>query len=122
MGLPPTGVDPMPMRRAMMEYIEEHGQVRAKDMGHLCNDKYVPPLNWLQREGYIYCNRAGEKGALWSATAAGTKWITPVVGTPVLPRTRAYSGCVTESPDRLWPDVRGGASRAFEIASRGIAT
>ena len=121
MGLPPAGVDPMPMRRAMMAFIEEHGQVRAKDMGHLCDGHYLPGLNWLQREGYIYCNRAGEKGALWSATAAGVKWITPVVGTPAALRTRAYGGCVTESPDRLWPDVRGGASVAFEIQSRGTA-
>ena len=120
MGLPPAGVDPMPMRRAMFDFIELAGQAKARDMAHLCGGDYTPGLNWLRREGYIKCTRAGTAGALWSATPAGTKWATPVQGVVVPARSIAFAGCVTESRDLVWPDVRGGSMRAFELQSRGM--
>ena len=121
-GLAPLGKpDPMPGRRTLLEYIDAHGPMRAADM-NAAGPGHTPQLVWLQKEGYIESDRSGENGATWDITQLGRRWIVKIDGEPVKPRTIAYSGCVTESPDRLWPDVRGGGAVAFGIASRGVST
>lgn len=120
MGLPADGSDPTPRRRALLEYIEEHGPLIAHHMtpaGVGCKQRLV----WLSKEGYISSEKSGTKcGLLWSITALGKRWIAPTRGELVPPRTIAFTGCATESRDVVWPDVRGGSMRAFELHSRGM--
>ena len=119
-GLAPLGKpDPMPGRRTLLEYIDAHGPMPASAMNH-AGPGHTPQLIWLQKEGYAECDRNGEKGATWDITALGRRWIVRIDGEPVKPRTIAYAGNATEALETRWPDVRGGASRAFEIQSRGM--
>lgn len=114
--------DPTPRRKALLEYIAEHGPLIAAHMTP-AGTGAKQRLIWLQKEGYATCERSGtNQGALWSITPMGRRWIIKYDGTPVKPRTRAYSGSATDAPEVRWPDVRAGSMRAFEIQSRGIAT
>ena len=120
LGLAPAGrPDPTAGRKALLEYIDQHGPLRSADMAG-AGQHHTPQLIWLQKEGYAECDRAGEKGATWDITALGRRWIVRIDGEPVKLRTIAYAGSATDAPEIRWPDVRGGASRAFEIASRGM--
>ena len=119
-GLAPAGKpDPMQGRKTLLEYIDQHGPLPASAM-NAAGPGHTPQLVWLQREGYAECDRAGTKNAMWDITPLGRRWIAKIDGTPVAPRTRAYAGCATDAPEIRWPDVRGGAGRAFEIQSRGM--
>ena len=117
MGLPKA--DPTPARKALLAHIEQHGPMLSRDM--LSTDAALTPqLVWLKKEGYISSDKGGSKNAVWDITAIGRRWIAPASGELVKAPTRAFAGCATESPEIRWPDVRGGASVAFEIASRGM--
>ena len=119
MGLPVGRPDPTPGRKALLEYIDAHGPLRAADMAG-AGPGHTPQLVWLQKEGYAECDRGGTKNAMWDITALGRRWILRVDGTPVAPRTIAFSGCVTEAHETRWPDVRQGAMDACALQSRGI--
>ena len=122
MGLPIDRSDPTPRRKALLEYISEHGPLIAAQMtpaGPGAKNRLV----WLQKEGYATCERSSTNtGALWSITNMGRRWIVKYDGEPVKPRTRAFSGCATEAHETRWPDVRQGAMAAYSLQSRGIAT
>lgn len=114
-----NGVDPMPERRVLLQYIKDHEPIKAHEMIG-AGVGFTHRLVWLQKEGYVDCVRVGTRGALWSITPLGKRWIAPTRGELVPPRTIAFTGCATESRDVVWPDVRGGSMRAFELQSRGM--
>ena len=120
LGLAPAGKpDPSIGRKALLEYIDQHGPLRAADMAG-AGPGHTPQLVWLQKEGYVECDRGGTKNAMWDITALGRRWILRVDGTPVAPRTRAFAGCATEAMETRWPDVRAGSMAAYSLQSRGI--
>lgn len=119
LGLAPAGKpDPMIGRKALLEYIDQHGPLRAADMS-AAGPGHTPQLIWLQKEGYAECDRAGTKGAMWDITPLGRRWILRIDGEPVKPRTIAYEPWVQQHPDLAPQVMRAGALRAFELQSRG---
>ena len=119
MNLPLGQPDPDIARRALLEYIAENGPMRASEMNGY-GPGHTPRLAWLNKEGYVQSGHDGARGAVWDVTALGRRWMRRVEGTPVAPRTRAFAGCVTESKDRVWADVRQGAMDACALQSRGM--
>lgn len=112
--------DPTPSRKILLTYIQEHGPLIAHDMTD-CEVGYTHRLRWLHKEGYVQREPSGHReGDLWSITTLGTRWIAPVCGDVVPPRTISFSGDVRESRDLVWPDVRRGSMQAFELQSRGM--
>ena len=118
MGIRPGQPDPMPERRALLEYIGEHGPMRAAEMAG-AGSGHTPRLVWLQKEGYVDCDRSGSKGAMWDITPMGRRWILKIDGTPVKPRTIAYGGNAMDAPDRIWPNPRVGSMVAYSLQSKG---
>ena len=112
--------DPTPARKTLLAYIAEHGPLIAHEL-HACEVGYTHRLHWLAKEGYVQREKSGGRaGDLWSITPLGSRWIAPVHGDVAPPRTIAFTGCVTESRDLVWPDVASGRMRAFELQSRGM--
>ena len=117
LGVPPGKPNPDIGRRELLEYISEHGPMRATDMSG-AGPGHTARLVWLQKEGYAACDRAGTRSAMWDITALGRRWIEKKDGGLVPPRTLPPTPWVPLR-DLTW-QVRAGSDAAFALPSRGV--